>query len=48
MDDKNIELIQDKEEILFEIKDNIEITQHIMVLLVSSQCGYLVLEKDYS
>ena len=35
MDDKNLELIPDKDGFLFEIKDNIEITQHIMVLLVS-------------
>ena len=35
MNDKNLELIPDKDGFLFEIKDNIEITQHIMVLLVS-------------
>lgn len=35
MNDEKIELIPDKDGFLFEIKDNIEITQHIMVLLVS-------------
>ncbi|MDN5105189.1 hypothetical protein O8C79_07790 [Aliarcobacter butzleri] len=35
MDDKNLELIPDKDGFLFEIKDNIEITQHIMVFLAS-------------
>ncbi|WP_026804373.1 hypothetical protein [Aliarcobacter lanthieri] len=35
MNDKNLELIPDKDGFLFEIKDNIEITQHIMILLVS-------------
>lgn len=35
MNDEKLELIPDKDGFLFEIKDNIEITQHIMVLLVS-------------